>query len=587
MAAAPLVSVITIFLNAERFIEEAIESVRAQTYDDWELLLVDDGSSDASTAIARRYAAAQPGRIRYLEHPRHANRGTGPSRDRGLEAARGHYVAFLDADDVWLPRRLERHVEVLESCPDVAMVYGPTLYWFDWPGAPVPKQRDYVSDLRLTPNRRYEPPHLLTRFLTSRGGAVPGIGSLTVRRAAALVAGFENRFRSTFEDQAFLSRICLHEPVYVTDECLDRYRQHADSCCARAIASGRYHPKRPNPDYHAYLTWLEEGLARGQVTDGQLLRALRWRLLPYRQPKLASMLYVGYRAKDLLRGRRHVLARSTKRHRRSAIAASSSRLAAGNACAHERRQASASMTWDARQEHMGRWYQDLLEARRAAEHLSGDYRPFEQLLASFHGRILDVGGGCGFARNFIKPCSEYISVDPSEGWLGPEWLSLSENVPGTLRARDAAFVRAVGESLPFPDDTFDGALAMWSLNHVCEPAMVFREIGRVLKPGARWLAVFEDMEPTWLDAARAVVVETMRIDRSLIQLEEPGRTIAKRKSIGLLRRRDWPLQGDHIRIREADISVWCAGRFRRAGRCWIGGFLAYELTKLPERASHG
>src|SRR5438552_178498 len=62
-AGKPLVSVITIFLNAERFIEEAIESVLAQSYDEWELLLVDDGSADASTNIARRYARQSPQKV--------------------------------------------------------------------------------------------------------------------------------------------------------------------------------------------------------------------------------------------------------------------------------------------------------------------------------------------------------------------------------------------------------------------------------------------------------------------------------------------------------------------------------------------
>src|SRR4029078_6600136 len=67
----PLVSVIIIFLNEERFSREAIESVFAQTYENWELLLVDDGSTDASTKIARRYAEQYPERVRYLEHDGH------------------------------------------------------------------------------------------------------------------------------------------------------------------------------------------------------------------------------------------------------------------------------------------------------------------------------------------------------------------------------------------------------------------------------------------------------------------------------------------------------------------------------------
>src|SRR5213593_4271602 len=98
-----LVSVIMIFLDEEKFILEAIESVFAQTYDNWELLLVDDGSRDASTQIAQRSAEQNPGKVRYLEHEGHQNRGMSTSRNMGIRHAKGNYIAFLDADDVWLP----------------------------------------------------------------------------------------------------------------------------------------------------------------------------------------------------------------------------------------------------------------------------------------------------------------------------------------------------------------------------------------------------------------------------------------------------------------------------------------------------
>jgi hypothetical protein len=174
---------------------------------------------------------------------------------------------------------------LLARHPDVGMVYGPTLYWFDWPGAPTPQRQDYVSDLWVRPNRRYAPPELLTRFLTSGGGAVPCVGSLLVRRdIARAVGGFEDHFRSTYEDQAFLSRICLAEPVYVTDECFDLYRQHPDSICAVARRQGSYDPHRPNAARRAYLEWLEAYLAARGVVDARLLKALRFELLAYRRP---------------------------------------------------------------------------------------------------------------------------------------------------------------------------------------------------------------------------------------------------------------------------------------------------------------
>jgi len=111
----PLVSAIIIFLNEERFLSEAIESVLAQSYLNWELLLVDDGSTDASTEIARRYSERYSQRVRCLEHSNHVNRGMSASRNLGVRQANGEYIAFLDADDVWLPQELERQLAIMEA----------------------------------------------------------------------------------------------------------------------------------------------------------------------------------------------------------------------------------------------------------------------------------------------------------------------------------------------------------------------------------------------------------------------------------------------------------------------------------------
>ena len=100
MTNQPLVSVVLIFWNAERFIAEAIESVFAQTYRTWELLLVDDGSSDSSTTIARSYSERDPQHMHYLEHPGHVNHNMSASRNLGIGNAQKAYVAFLDTDDV-------------------------------------------------------------------------------------------------------------------------------------------------------------------------------------------------------------------------------------------------------------------------------------------------------------------------------------------------------------------------------------------------------------------------------------------------------------------------------------------------------
>src|SRR5215213_2472495 len=103
-----------IFLNEERFLEEAVQSVFDQQLGDWELILVDDGSTDRSTLMARDLAARDD-RVRYFDHPGHENRGMSASRNLGVARATAPYIAFLDADDVWTSDKLADQVDVLES----------------------------------------------------------------------------------------------------------------------------------------------------------------------------------------------------------------------------------------------------------------------------------------------------------------------------------------------------------------------------------------------------------------------------------------------------------------------------------------
>jgi glycosyltransferase involved in cell wall biosynthesis len=288
MSGEPVVSVVICFLDAERFLREAIESVFAQTFRDWELLLVDDGSRDRGAAIAEETAAAHPDRVRLLAHPGRENRGISASRNLGLAEARGRFLAFLDADDVWLPEKLERQVALLEAHPGVAMTYGATRRWHAWTGRPADARRDLLYPTFVPDGTVVEPPELLTLYLRSGGAAVPGICSLLVRRdAAKQVGGFVDSFRGVFEDQVFYARIGLRHRVLVTDDCTALYRQHAASCCAGAVERGEYDPFLPNEGRGVYLKWLREQLLLLRCEDPALWTALRRELRPYGHPLLA------------------------------------------------------------------------------------------------------------------------------------------------------------------------------------------------------------------------------------------------------------------------------------------------------------
>ena len=109
-----LVSVIVPVYNIEKFIVETMDCVRNQTYKEWELLLVEDGSTDGTEAVITDYLErVQDERIRLIKQP--TNQGAAKARNRGVEEAQGRYVAYLDADDLWVPEKLERELAFLQE----------------------------------------------------------------------------------------------------------------------------------------------------------------------------------------------------------------------------------------------------------------------------------------------------------------------------------------------------------------------------------------------------------------------------------------------------------------------------------------
>jgi glycosyltransferase involved in cell wall biosynthesis/SAM-dependent methyltransferase len=280
----PLVSVIIIFFNAKKYIWEAITSVFNQRYSNWELLLVDDGSTDGSTEIARQYVELYPDKVRHLEHERHQNRGMSATRNLGIRNAKGDYIAFLDADDLWFPEKLERQVAIMQSYPDAAMLYGATQYWYGWTGNPEDIQRDYIPNLDVEPDRLYPAATLSTLLYPLGKGCAPCPSDLLLRRKMVeQIGGFEDHFRGPYqlyEDQGFLAKMYLKHAVFVSSECWDRYRIHPESCVSTVTGSGKYDTVR-----QYFLDWFEQYLSREGYKEGPVWHALQEALLPYRSPK--------------------------------------------------------------------------------------------------------------------------------------------------------------------------------------------------------------------------------------------------------------------------------------------------------------
>ncbi|MGK0483386.1 MAG: glycosyltransferase involved in cell wall biosynthesis [Planctomycetota bacterium] len=245
--------------------------------------LVAVSSTVGSSVVAREAAAMDPERIRYMTHQGGRNCGMSASRNLGIEVAEGEYVAFLDGDDVWHPKRLGRHIELLQTRGDCVLVAGPTEMWFSWAeGSGNPSQEymgreDSIRSLGL-PDGPADPPGYLIDVLEERA-KTPAICSFTARTQAVRdVGGFDDDFRGMFEDQVFFSKMLLNGRAWITAEVLDRYRQHPGSACYVARLEGHYHGSPGNPDQRVFVERLEDYLARQGEVPPALERAMaRWR----------------------------------------------------------------------------------------------------------------------------------------------------------------------------------------------------------------------------------------------------------------------------------------------------------------------
>ena len=212
MSEAPKVSVIIPTHNRAALLPRAVDSVLAQTYDDFELLIVDDCSTDDTPAVIAGFADP---RVRAFRHD--ASRGASAARNTGIGEARGEYLAFLDDDDEWRPAKLEGQVQLLDaSLADVGMVYG----WMD-----------SVDDAtgRVTPTYRNTVEGNI--FEDALALDVPGPTIVLLARASAAreAGGFDARL-SRYDDADFICRIAERYRAAVLAEvvAVAHYRhQHA------------------------------------------------------------------------------------------------------------------------------------------------------------------------------------------------------------------------------------------------------------------------------------------------------------------------------------------------------------------------
>ena len=218
MPGTPRVSIVTPVFNGAGTIAEAIHSAQRQTFRDWELIVVDDGSTDATVDVVR---AIGESRVRVERCGNQA--GPASARNRGVALARGEFVAFLDSDDVWMPDKLERQVDVLERTPDAAAAYTWTAFIdergrFMFAKDPSFSEGDVFDDL------------LVTFFIAS------GSNVMARRRAIQAVGGFDESL-PILEDWEFWLRFAKRWRFALVPRYMTLYRFRVGSRSSRAYAN--------------------------------------------------------------------------------------------------------------------------------------------------------------------------------------------------------------------------------------------------------------------------------------------------------------------------------------------------------------
>ena len=223
-----LVSVVIPAYNAEKYLALTVESVIAQTLSSWQCLIVDDGSTDDTAAIARELCARDT-RIQLVQQ---SNGGVSTARNLGLEKSdkRAQWVAFLDADDLWEPQALELLVEALRAAPDAVAAHG-YAYYIDenaarvWPGVLEQdgRQRYQLEDRRIARRDTAGP---TTFAMTTVHHTITTPGCVLIRRSALdRVGAFDPTFQIS-ADWDFWIRLTRLSDMAFVDQALLAYRRH-------------------------------------------------------------------------------------------------------------------------------------------------------------------------------------------------------------------------------------------------------------------------------------------------------------------------------------------------------------------------
>lgn len=228
------VSIITASYNYAQYIEEAIKSVISQSYQDWELLIVDDGSSDNSVEIIKQYCE-KDGRIKLFQHENGQNKGLKETILLGLSHATGDWVAFLESDDVLLADNLQKKVEIIKKYPYVKLIFNKMSYLCETPESKKPKKFHDKHQRRLA--KMHFPRNMFYNFYVRN--MILSFSCVMVEAKALNAADFDTTNDILLDWWLWIS-LSQKNDFYYVDEELTAWRLHEKSYISQNDAKKRH-----------------------------------------------------------------------------------------------------------------------------------------------------------------------------------------------------------------------------------------------------------------------------------------------------------------------------------------------------------
>lgn len=257
----PTVSVIIATYNRDKFIGEAVQSILDQTYKDFEIIIVDDGSSDSTKEIIE---SLKDPRVHYYYQE---NKGRSNARNKALALAKGKYITFLDSDDLYLPSKLEIQVKYMEENPDIHMIYT-SAYCIDEIGNSLKHKYEAKTSGKIYKDIAFFVPVTIT------------LPTVMVRKEVFEKAGNFDEVMYRFEDTDMWRRISKHYQIGAISEFTCKLRTHSDNHLLNqdpvkiASALKYYSLKILNEDTEYGIVFLEKNLSNLYIHYGQALQTV-------------------------------------------------------------------------------------------------------------------------------------------------------------------------------------------------------------------------------------------------------------------------------------------------------------------------